>query len=83
MTSACRDSTGHSAAVVVSPMSKQVERACGRWSWGMREMYSDEELPRMYCSLVGLLYSPLQLRLFGRSHIRRQVPPRPQRRERS
>ena len=27
---------------------------------------------------TGLLYSPYPPRLFGRSHIRRQVPPRPQ-----
>jgi len=32
---------------------------------------------------IDFLYSPYPLRLFGRSHVRRQVPPRPQQRERS
>jgi len=31
-------------------------------------------MPRMYCSLVGLLNSPYPPRLFGHSHVRRQVP---------
>jgi len=31
-------------------------------------------MPRMYCSLVGLLYSPYPPHLFGRSHVRHQVP---------
>ena len=32
---------------------------------------------------IGLLYSPYPPHLFGRSFVHRQVPPRPQRRERS
>jgi len=32
---------------------------------------------------AGLLYSPYPPLLFGRSHVCRQVPPRPRRRERS
>ena len=33
-------------------------------------------MPQMYCSLRGLLYSPYSPRVFGRSHVRRQMPPR-------
>ena len=32
---------------------------------------------------IGLLYSPYSPHLFGRSNVRRQVPPRPRRHERS
>ena len=31
-------------------------------------------MPQMYCSLRGLLYSPYSPRVFGRSHVRRQMP---------
>jgi hypothetical protein len=34
-------------------------------------------MPQMYCSLRGLSYSPYSSRVFWRSHVRRQMPPRP------
>ena len=51
-------------------------------SWPVLRLYGPWLMPRMYCSLVDLLYSPYPPCLFGRSHVRRQVPPCPHRSER-
>jgi hypothetical protein len=41
-----------------------------------------EPMPRLHCSLLGLLYDPVAP-CFRHSHCRRQMPPRPMRHERS